>query len=119
MRLEDIEADYSSMADIARANNIRVVFSSALPVHHYTPQSQNMFAGRSPEKILELNRWLKNYCATNDCVYLDYFSAMVDDRGLLKRELANDGLHPNAAGYKIMAPLAGAAIHDALGVPKP
>jgi acyl-CoA thioesterase-1 len=44
---------------------------------------------------------------------------MVDDRGLLKRELANDGLHPNAAGYKIMAPLAGAAIHGALGVPKP
>jgi hypothetical protein len=56
MRLEDIEADYSSMADIARANNIRVVFSSALPVHHYTPQSQNMFAGRSLEKILGPNR---------------------------------------------------------------
>ena len=119
MRLEDIESNYASMAELARANNIRVVFSSVLPVHNYTPQSQNLFAGRPPGKILELNRWLKNYCVTNDCIYLDYFSAMVDDRGLLKRELADDGLHPNAAGYKIMAPLAEAAIHNALGTPKP
>src|SRR6202049_4587665 len=59
MRVEDIEANYASMADLARANNIRVVFSSVLPVHNYTPQSQNLFAQRSPEKILALNRWLK------------------------------------------------------------
>jgi lysophospholipase L1-like esterase len=120
MRLEDIEADYASMADLARANNIRVVFSSVLPVHNYTPQSQNMYAGRSPAKILELNRWLQSYATAHpDCLYLDYFNAMVDDKGLLKRELAEDGLHPNAAGYKIMAPLAEAAIHEALGTPKP
>jgi lysophospholipase L1-like esterase len=120
MRLEDIEADYASMADIARANNIRVVFSSVLPVHNYTPQSVNMYAGRAPAKILELNRWLKNYVAAHpEILYLDYFSAMVDDKGLLKRDLAEDGLHPNSAGYKIMAPLAEAAIHDALGTPKP
>jgi lysophospholipase L1-like esterase len=119
MRLEDIESNYASMADLARANNVRVVFSSVLPVHNYTPQSQNFFAGRPPAKILELNRWLKTYCAANDCVYLDYFSAMVDDRGLLKRELADDGLHPNVAGYKIMAPLAEAAIRDALSALKP
>jgi lysophospholipase L1-like esterase len=120
MRLEDIEANFASMAEIARANNIRVVFSSVLPVHNYTPQSQNMYAGRPPEKILELNRWLKNYVAAHpDCLYLDYFSAMVDDKGLLKRELAEDGLHPNVAGYKIMAPLAEEAIHNALGTPKP
>jgi lysophospholipase L1-like esterase len=116
MRLEEIEANYASMADIARANNVRAVFSSVLPVHNYTPQSQNLFAGRPPEKILQLNRWLKNYCETNACVYLDYFSAMVDDKGLLKRDLADDGLHPNAAGYKIMAPLAESAIGKALGV---
>ncbi len=115
MRLEDIEADYASMAELARAHQIRVVFSSVLPVHNYTPQSQNMFAVRSPEKILELNRWLKNYVTAHaDCIYLDYFTAMVDDKGLLKRDLADDGLHPNAAGYKIMAPLAEGAINKAL-----
>jgi lysophospholipase L1-like esterase len=120
MRIEDIEADYASMAELASANHIRVVFSSVLPVHNYTPQSQNMFAGRSPEKILELNRWLKGYVAAHaDCLYLDYFAAMVDDNGLLKRDLAEDGLHPNAAGYKIMVPLADAAISKALATAKP
>jgi len=120
MRLEDIRANYASMAEIARANGIRVVFSSVLPVHNYTPQSQNMYAVRSPAKILELDRWLKTYVAEHSgCIYLDYFSSMVDDKGLLKRDLAEDGLHPNATGYKIMAPLAEAAVHDALEIPKP
>jgi len=115
MRLEDIEADYASFADLARANNIFVIFSSVLPVHNYTPRSQNLFAQRSPEKILELNLWLKNYVASHSgCLYLDYFSAMVDEKGLLKLDLAEDGLHPNAAGYKIMAALAEAAIEKAL-----
>ena len=110
MSLEDIEANYASMADLARAHGIRVVFSSILPIHNYTPQSQNFFAQRSPSKILELNGWLKNYCSAYGCVYLDYFSALVDGKGLLRRELAEDGLHPNTVGYKIMAPLAEAAI---------
>ena len=114
MRLEDIEANYASLAELARANQIAVVFSSVLPVHNYTPKSQDFFAQRSPAKILALNRWLKDYCATNGVVYLDYFTAMVDDQGLLKRDLADDGLHPNAAGFKIMAPLADAAIGKAL-----
>jgi len=114
MRLEDIEANYASMAEIARANHIRVVFSSVLPVHNYTPQAQEFFTGRPPAKILELNRWIKTYCDSTGCVYLDYFSAMVDDKGLLKRDLAEDGLHPNATGYKIMAVLAEAAIAKAL-----
>jgi lysophospholipase L1-like esterase len=114
MRLEDIEANYASLADIARANQIAVIFSSVLPVHNYTPKAQDFFAQRSPEKILALNRWLKDYCAADGLIYLDYFTRMVDDKGLLKRDLAEDGLHPNAAGYKIMAPLAEAAIARAL-----
>ena len=115
MRLEDIEANYASFAELARANNVRVVFSSVLPVHNYTPQALGLFAGRSPEKILALNRWLKDYAAVHaDCIFLDYFSAMVDDKGLLRRKLADDGLHPNAAGYRIMVPLAEQAIAKAL-----
>jgi lysophospholipase L1-like esterase len=114
MTLDQIEANYTSLAELAAANQIRVVFSSVLPVHNYTPQSQELFAQRPPAKILELNRWLKGYCAVHGCVYLDYFSAMVDDKGFLKKDFAEDGLHPNLAGYKIMAPLAEAAITQAL-----
>jgi len=120
MRLEDIQANYTSMAELARVNSIRVVFSSVLPVHNYTPQSQILFAQRSPQKILVLNRWLKDYVAAHsDCFYLDYFGAMVDNKGYMKRDFADDGLHPNAAGYKVMAPLAEAAIQNALGTSKP
>jgi lysophospholipase L1-like esterase len=113
-RIEDIESNYASMAEIAGANGIRVVLSSVTPVNNYTPESLELFAGRSPAKILELNNWLKDYCLSKGCVYLDYFSVMVNDKGLLKRGLAEDGLHPNAAGYKIMAPLAQDAIEKAL-----
>src|SRR5437660_5377960 len=72
MRLEDIEADYASLADLARANRIKVIYSSILPVHNYTEKAKDFFAQRSPEKILELNKWLKSYCAAaaNDCAYL-------------------------------------------------
>ena len=111
---EDIEANYSNLAELARAHNIRVIFSSILPVHNYTPKAEEFFAQRSRERILSLNRWIKDYCAANDLIYLDYFSAMVDDKGLLKRDLADDGLHPNKAGYAIMAPLAEKAIEKAL-----
>ena len=115
MRLEDIEADYASMAELARVHGIKVIYCSVLPVHNYTERAKDFFAQRPPEKVLELNRWLKNYCeaAANGCVYLDYFSAMVDEHGLMKKELADDGLHPNAAGYKIMAPMAESAIEKA------
>jgi lysophospholipase L1-like esterase len=116
MRLEDIEDDYASLADLARANGIKVIYSSVLPVHNYTERSKDFFAQRSPAKILLLNQWLKGYCAAapKDFTYLDYFSAMVDDKGLLKKDLADDGLHPNASGFKIMAPLAEVAIAKAL-----
>ncbi len=67
---------------------------------------------------MALNRWLKDYCATNGFVYLDYYSAVLDDKGMLRRELSEDGLHPNADGYKIMAPLADKAIARALETKK-
>jgi lysophospholipase L1-like esterase len=117
MRNEDIEANYASLAELAHAHDIRVIFSSVLPVHNYTPKAQDFFAQRSTERILTLNHWLKDYCAQNRYLYLDYFSAMVDDKGLLERELADDGLHPNKAGFAIMAPMAEKAIGKAVGGP--
>jgi acyl-CoA thioesterase I len=113
-RNEDIEANYACMAELARAHHIRVVFASLLPAHNYTPEAKESFAVRPRERILALNAWLKAYCAKNGLVYLDYFSALVDDQGMLRRDLSDDGLQPNAAGYKIMAPLADKAIAQAL-----
>jgi lysophospholipase L1-like esterase len=117
MTLEQIEANYTSLAELAAANHVKVIFSSVLPVNNYTPEAREFFADRPPAKIIELNRWVKNYSAAHGCIYLDYFSAMVDDKGLLKKELADDGLHPNVTGYKVMAPLAETAITQALQGP--
>jgi lysophospholipase L1-like esterase len=113
--LEQIEGDYATMAELAKAHGIRMVFASVMPINNYNPRALSFFLQRSPEKILALNSWLKKYCADQGLVYLDYFSAMVDARGMLKAELTGDGLHPNAAGFAVMAPLAEAAIEEAIG----
>jgi len=116
--LEETEGNLASMAELARANSIRVVLSSVMPVSNYghdgEGKPQDMRLKRPPEKILELNAWIKKYAAEKGHVYLDYFSTMVDEQGLLKKELSEDGLHPNAAGYSVMAPLADQAIQSAL-----
>jgi lysophospholipase L1-like esterase len=112
--LEEIEANLATMTELARAHGIRVVLSSVTPVHNYTPASEIAFPLRPPEKIAALNAWLKRYAAESGSVYLDYGSAMIDERGMLKRELAEDGLHPTKAGYALMAPLAQQAIDRAL-----
>jgi lysophospholipase L1-like esterase len=118
MTLEETEGNLASMAELARANGIRVVLSSVMPVGNYglTPEGNplDIRLKRPPEKILELNAWIRKYAAVNDHIYLDYFSAMVDGQGMLKKELSEDGLHPNAAGYAVMAPLAEKAIQSAL-----
>jgi lysophospholipase L1-like esterase len=111
MSLEDIQGNLQSMAELAKANGIRVVLASVLPVSDYLrPQTGR----RPPEKINALNAWIKDYAAKNGHVYLDYYSAMLDDKGVLKQELTYDGLHPNEAGYEVMGPLAEKAIARAL-----
>jgi lysophospholipase L1-like esterase len=118
MTLEEIEGNLQSMAELARANGIRVVLASVMPVSDYGHNAEgvalNMTNGRPPAKILELNAWIKKYAEQHGEVYLDYFSAMADDAGFLQKELSVDGLHPNAAGYAVMGPLAEAAIEKAL-----
>ena len=105
-----IEDNLTSMVQLAQANGIRVVLSSVLPVYDYP-----WHRGLEPApKIVALNAWMQRYAAEHDVVYLDYYSAMVDARGGLKASLTRDGVHPTEAGYRIMAPLAEAAIAQAL-----
>lgn len=115
---EFIQGNIESIVEIAHANEINVVLSSILPISDYNKHANGEAIVRSvqrpPARILELNKWIKNYCDKKGLVYLDYFSAMVDDKGFLKEDLANDGLHPNAKGYEIMKPLAENAIKIAL-----
>jgi lysophospholipase L1-like esterase len=108
--LEMIEDNLASMTEIAQANQIRVVLASVLPVYDYSWRP-----GLTPApKIVELNKWIKSYAASHNAVYLDFHSAMADERGGLPSTLSRDGVHPNLAGYKIMAPLTDKAIQEAL-----
>lgn len=107
-----IADNYTSIAELAAANHIRVIFASVLPIHDYS--TTNRSENRPPDKIRALNDWLRRYCFEHHHIYLDYYRWMLDPRGMLKAELSNDGLHPNAQGYAVMAPLADAAIQQAL-----
>jgi lysophospholipase L1-like esterase len=117
MTLGQIEDNLTSMDQLAHANKIRVVLASVLPVSNYGHDREgkpvDMRIKRQPEKILELDAWMKKYAAEHGDMYLDYFAAMVDEHGLLKAEISNDGLHPNAKGYAIMGPLAEQSIQQA------
>jgi lysophospholipase L1-like esterase len=116
--LAAIEDNLTSMFDLAHANGIRVVFASVLPISDYdkTKDGEPIIRskGRPPEQIKALNAWMKKYAAMHGGIYLDYFSAMADEKGFLKDELSDDGLHPNQKGYEVMAPLAQQAIAAAL-----
>jgi lysophospholipase L1-like esterase len=108
--IEMIEDNLRSMAEVAKAHGILFVLSSVLPVYDYPWRP-----GLEPApKIVALNKWMKDYAARNGAIYLDYHSAMRDDRQGMRAELASDGVHPNDAGYRLMAPLAEAAIARAL-----
>lgn len=109
--LAAIEDNLTSMVDLAKRNGIRVVLSSLLPALQYPWRSD-----LAPvEKIRALNDWIKDYAAKERLVFLDYHSAMANDKRGLKAELSDDGVHPNKAGYAVMVPLAEKAIAAALG----
>jgi lysophospholipase L1-like esterase len=118
MSLEDTARNLISMVELAKANNIRVVLSSVLPVNDRVKNKEGVLLvqtkSRPSEKITAMNAWIKKYAADNNLVYLDYYSATVDKDGTLKDGISYDGLHPNADGYKIMRSLAEEAITKAL-----
>ncbi|MHB1022831.1 MAG: SGNH/GDSL hydrolase family protein [Acidobacteriaceae bacterium] len=105
-----IEDNFVSMAAIAKASGIKMILASITPAAAYPWRP-----GVDPvAEIRQVNQWLKDFCAKEGLVYLDYYSAMVNDKGGMRPGLSMDGVHPTVAGYAIMAPLAEAAIHQAL-----
>jgi len=108
--LEMIADNIKGMAEMAHANSIKVVLSSTLPAYDYPWKP-----GLEPApKIIKLNKMIKAYCDVTGHIYLDYFSAMVDDRNGLPKKYASDEVHPTKEGYAVMEPLAEAAIAKAL-----
>ncbi len=110
MTPEQTEDNLASMAELASANGIKVVLCSILPAFDYPWQP-----GLTPApKILAINKWLRAYAAEHGSVYVDYHTAMKDDRDGLPAALSGDGVHPSPAGHAVMAPLAEAGIEKAL-----
>jgi lysophospholipase L1-like esterase len=110
MTIEQSGENIASMADLATANNIRVVLCSVLPSSEFVWSPELQPAPR----IVELNKWIKQYAAEKGYVYVDYYSAMKDESGGLPPALSDDGVHPLPTGFAIMAPLAQAGIEKAL-----
>ncbi|MGE5570293.1 MAG: GDSL-type esterase/lipase family protein [Rhodospirillales bacterium] len=112
-----IQNNLSMIADLAQAHNITPLFASVLPVSDYHKDENpayEMTKRRPPATIRALNTWIQNFCRQRKYVYVDYFSALVDEAGFLKADAAGDGLHPNSTGYRLMAPVALAAIDKAV-----
>jgi lysophospholipase L1-like esterase len=117
-----IQNNLTMIADLATAYRNKPIFASILPVSDYHKDKDPSYErtpGRPPASILALNKWMQELCKLRGFTYLDYFSALADDSGRLKAELADDGLHPNAAGYRVMAPLVQAALDRTLAPPPP
>ena len=109
--VEMIEDNLASMSQLAKVNRIKVVLCSVLPAYSFPWRP-----GIDPvQKIIDLNKWIKNFAEKNNFVYVDYYDAMVDERKGLPANLSSDGVHPTAAGYKIMEPLVQKGITKALG----
>jgi lysophospholipase L1-like esterase len=125
-----IEENLMAITELAQKHGIKVILCSVTPISDYTlmppsrggpgvpagttPPHRIQTVGRPLADILRLNSWMKTYAATSGTIYADYFSAVVDSSGMLKDGLSNDGLHPDAQGYALMAPVAEAAIEKAL-----
>ena len=114
-----IENNLMAIADLAEFHQIKVILASVLPVSDYHKDvnpNYEMTRTRPPATIRTLNDWIRSFCARRDFAYLDYYSQTVDANGYLKAEIADDGLHPNGMGYRIMAPLVLAAVDKMLAV---
>ncbi|NKJ42958.1 MULTISPECIES: SGNH/GDSL hydrolase family protein [unclassified Novosphingobium] len=106
---EEYAANVLAMVDLAKANGIAVVLGSVLPAGGFNWRSEMKPAAQ----IATLNAWLKDLARARGLAYADYYSAMATPEGAMKPGLSSDGVHPNAAGYAVMEPIARAALAEA------
>ncbi|WLT33438.1 GDSL-type esterase/lipase family protein [Geothrix sp. PMB-07] len=111
----EILGNLASMGELAQAHGVRPVFCSVLPVHRATPTSLDFWATRPMSRIRALNQGLQQLCKSKGYTYLDAFTPMLDEAGQLRPDLADDGLHPNEAGYRQLGTLVTAALRGLLG----
>ncbi len=110
-----IEENVMAITELAQAHGIKVVLCSVTPIADYGRAKMSEASRRRKPDILKVNVWMKAYATKVGAIYCDYFSALADENGFLKPNISMDGLHPNDAGYKFMAPVVQAAIDQALG----
>ena len=117
VKVSAIQNNLAMIAALAAAHGVKPLMASILPISDYHKSkdpNHERSPGRPPEKIRQLNDWMRRLCAERGFVYLNYHSALADSIGQLEATLSSDGLHPNSEGYKAMTPMAEAAITKAL-----
>ncbi len=110
--LEMVEDNIRAICELAETHKIKIILCLLTPVSDYTMSKQTVH--RPPEDIVNLNHWIESYAPDVHAQVADYYSALVDDKGMLRDGDSDDGLHPNDAGYKLLAPVAETAIEAAL-----
>ena len=115
MTIEQTEANFRTMTELAQAHGVRVILASIPPASHF-PWRPGLAV---TDKIKTINTWLKAYAAETGSTYADYWSALQDGQGGFRADWSSDGVHPNKAGYAVMIPVAQKAIREALAKPAP
>ena len=110
--LEMVADNIRAMCELAESHHIKIILCLLTPISDYTKSKQTEH--RPPEHNVSLNHWIESYAPDVHAEVADYYTALVDDKGMLREGCSNDGLHPNARGYELLAPVAEAAIEAAL-----
>lgn len=110
--LEMVEDNIRALCEMAQSHNIKIILCFLTPISDYTKAKQTV--RRPPADIVNLNHWLESYARDVHAQVADYYTALVDNKGMLRDGYSKDGLHPNAQGYELLAPVAEAAIEQAL-----
>ncbi len=97
-RPADLENNLRTMAELARAHGIRVVIGTIPPAHYFFWQK-----GIDPRaRIAEVNAWIRDYARREKLALVDYHAVLANPDGTFREDLSNDGVHPNANGYRAM-----------------